>query len=214
MVRLGEALASVEHPMREPDAAVGEALPDVPAGRPGEEDDEVGDVARHALERVHEHVRALDRLRLEPVAEPRPVLDERPDDECIGGQVERSPGRLAARGVDEREGVDLDPDRDAVHPARGDSDGEHELLDLPVGDVDALEAGGVAPERLVRTVELRVAGRPGPAVEVREPQTVAGARPPGVERGEVARVEDDLPRCAPPPTPAARAGNRRAARPR
>ena len=82
-----------------------------------------------------------------------------------------------------------------MHPARGDSGGEHELLDLPVGDVDALEAGGVASERLVRTVELRIAGRPGPAVEVREPQTVAGARPPGVERGEVARVEDDLPRA-------------------
>ena len=58
--------------------------------------------------------------------------------------------------------------------------------------VDALEAVGVAPERLERTVELRVARRAGATVEVGEAEPMRGAGPERVERCEVARVEDDL----------------------
>ena len=164
-----------------------------------EEDDEPLELAVDEGERLDEHVGALDRLRLGPVPHPDAVLLERADDERVGVEAELGPGGVAPAGVGEREAVELDPDRDPVHPRRVDARGDDEQLHLAMRHLDPVEAVGVARERLVGTVELGEAGRPRAAVEVRHPEPVGRARPARVERGEVARVEDDLPPREPRP---------------
>ena len=192
MVRGGEPRTALELPVDESDATIRQALSDVAPRRAREEHDQVGNAPREHRERVDEHVRPLDRLRLEAVAEPGAVLDERADDERLAGQPERSARRLPPGGVGEGERSELDPDRDAVNQVRRNPRREHELLELAVRDVNALEARGIPAKRLVGAVELREAGRSGPPVEVREPEPVGRPGPARVERGEVARVEDDL----------------------
>ena len=134
-----------------------------------------------------------------PGLHPDAVLLERADDERVGLEAERGPGGVAPGGVDEREAVELDPDRDPVHARRVDARGNDEELHLAMGHLDPVEAVGVPRERLVGAVELGEARRPRAAVEVRHPEPMGRARPARVERREVARVEDDLPPCEPRP---------------
>ena len=121
------------------------------------------------------------------------VLLERADDERVRGQAEALAGRAAQLG--RRRGgkcsrsmpIGMRCTRAGSTPAEDD-----DLLHLPVRHLDAREPRVIAPQRLERAVELRVARRPRPAVEVREAEPVRRARPARVERLEVARVEDGL----------------------
>ena len=85
---------------------------DVAARGAREQDVELGDVTARPAERRDEHVRALDQLRLEALAPADPVLLERPDDERVRGKPSAGTRGHAALGVDEREVLDVDPDRD------------------------------------------------------------------------------------------------------
>ena len=88
--------------------------------------------------------------------------------------------------------LDVDSDRDHVHRARLDARLEHEVSHLLVRHLDPSEAIRRRAESVVRAVELRVAGRPRPSVEIRRGEAVRRLHPAGLQSLEVAREEDRL----------------------
>src|SRR5512134_3685200 len=112
------------------DAAPGELAPREATSGPGQQHDELWGARPKRLERGHEHVRALDQLGLQALAPPDSVFLERADDELLRAEIERAPRRRAAIGVDLREVLEIDADRNA-EDARGiDAGREHEVVHL------------------------------------------------------------------------------------
>ena len=165
-----ELVARREQPVDVRDRASLELSAHVAARGAGEEHDEVVELASGRVERLHEHVRALDRLRLETVLEADAVLLERADDERVLRKPERRSRRPASLVVAEWEAVELDPDRDPVDARRRDAGRDDDLLHLAMRHLHAVEPGRIALECRERPVELGVARRAGAAVEVREPE--------------------------------------------
>ena len=153
---------------------------------------QLGDLGRDPLECRNENVRPLHELRLEAFVPADAVLLERADHEGVRGQVERGTGCDAALRRDEWEMLDVDSDRDHVHRARLDARLEHEVSHLLVRHLDPSEAIRRRAESVVRAVELRVAGRPGPSVEIRRGEAVRRLHPAGLQSLEVAGEEDRL----------------------
>src|SRR5206468_1610726 len=124
---------------------------------------------------------------LESLPPPDAVLLEGPDDERVRRHAEltsRSPAQLRA---DRREVLEVDADRDAEHTIRIHARRDDEVVHLAVGDLDAQEAIRARTQGLEGTVELRVAGRARPPVQVRGGEPVRRVEPGLLQRGEVTR---------------------------
>ena len=92
----------------------------------------------------------LIELRLEPFAPADAVLLERADDERVSREPERRARGGAPLGVDEREVLEVDPDRDRVDALGLDAGREHELAHLGVRHLDRARTGPAPPQRLER----------------------------------------------------------------
>ena len=199
VVRRGQLAATLRHgvPIRDP--APLELAADVATGRPRKKHVQLGDLRRDSFEGSNENVRPLHELRLESFAPADAVLLERADHEGVGRQVERRSRCVAVLRRDERELLDVDSDRDHVDCARLDARLEHDLSHLLVGHLDPREALGRRAESVVCTVELRVAGRPRPSMEIRRGEAMRRLHPAGLQSLEMAGEEDRLLGCEPCP---------------
>ena len=123
----------------------------------GEQHDELRHRAREPLDRVEQHVRPLDQLRLEPVAPADAVLLERADDEA------RRPGSPSSRRASARSAASRAPEaRRGRSPIgiRNTFSGaiagaEHELLHRPDRDLDAVELRRAGDARSRSTCRTR-----------------------------------------------------------
>ena len=95
--------------------------------------------------------------------------------------------------VAERKAAEVDTDRNPEHLLRVDAAGEHELVHLRVCHLHTVDTRRIAFQRLERAIELGVAGRARPAVEVAEPEPVRRLEPARLQCAEVVVVEDGLP---------------------
>src|SRR6185437_15407171 len=107
-------------------------------------------------------------------------------------QVERGARCGVELGRDEWKMLDVDSDRDDVDRTRFDASLEHELSHLLVGHLDPRKAIGRGAKRVVRTVELRVTGRPRPSMEIRRGKPKCRVRPARLQSLEVAGEKDWL----------------------
>src|SRR5207253_2484442 len=151
-----------------------------------------GNGRMHAAQRLDEHVRALDVLRLGTRTPAHAVLVERPDDEGVAGQPERRPRGGASPGRLWREVPQVDPDRDPEDLRGVDAARQNELVHLGVRDLDARELAVTLAEDAEAFVELRIPGRPGTAVEVRRGEAVRRPSPRLVQQRELAAAERRL----------------------
>ena len=127
-----------------------------------------------------------------PLAPADAVLLERAHDERGLREAERAPRPRDAVGRAQRERLDVDPDRDAVHLLRRHPGLEHELLHLPVRHLDAVDLLVPPAHRVEARVELGHSWRARPAVEVREAQVVPATLEVVQQERELALVEDRL----------------------
>ena len=127
---------------REPDAAVFELPRTYPRGRAGEEDDESGTRAPTRASASTSTSGPLIVFGSSPSPNPVPSLTNDPTTNASSGQPERRRARLARRPAS-TSGKASSSIPIGMRCTRSGStpDGEDELLDLPVRDVDALEAG-------------------------------------------------------------------------
>ena len=148
--------------------------------------------SRSRCKRLEQHVRALDQLRLEALVPADSVLLERADDERCPRQPEglACPDPLLGRSRVEH--VDVDPDRDPVDFRRVDSRLQHDRLHVGVRDLDPVDVGMPAPQRVEAGVELGHSGGPRATVEVRDAEVVAALLKVLQEQREVAQMEDRL----------------------
>ena len=151
-----------------------------------------GTLSAQPFEHGHEDVGALDQLRLGAGAEPDAVLEERADDERGLRNGERRARGRAVVAVAKRKACEIDPDRDAKDLRGVHTGSDDELVHLRVRHLHPVDATGVALERLVGAIELRVAGRAGTPVEVAEPEPVRRVEPARLQRTEVVVMENGL----------------------
>ena len=175
------------------DASPLQLAPHVPARRAGEKHDEVGDLAPSAVERLDEHVRALDRLRLEALAESHAVLLERADDERLGRKPERGPCGATLPGAAERKAVELDPDRDPVNVRRARTPAATTMSSISrcVTWTREKRSGWRASDACARSNSGKP-GVPGRPWKYAIPSRCDDPVQSGSSAGEVARVEDGL----------------------
>ena len=86
-----------------------------------------------------------------------------------------------------------------MHLRRIDPGGENELMHLCVRDLHPVDATGVAIQRVVGEVELRIAGGPRQSVKVTQAEPVRRLEPARLQSAEMIVMEHRLPPREPSP---------------
>ena len=125
-----------------------ELAADVAAGRPGEQDEELRDRRRMRRSAATSTSGPLISFGSRPSPQPTPSFWNEPTTNAPSGSSSAPRATVRALGVDEREVLDVDPDRDHVDRARIHPCLEHEVAHLGVRHLDPREPCGRRAERL------------------------------------------------------------------
>ena len=162
-------------PIRDP--APLELAADVAAGRPREKHVSSGISAATRSRAATRTSGPLTSFGSSPSPQPTPSFWNEPTTKASAGRPSAARAARAVLRRDEREVLDVDPDRDHVdtRSARRPPRARARRISAWVTWIREKRSRRRA-ERVVRTVELRVAGRPRPSVEIRRARAGASTR--------------------------------------